>query len=192
MAYLVHYVIGNAHQDNPHAVEPNPREVRPRVDESAAAMRGQARYLSLDVCPSRQARNAAAACSRSSALLNLRRGCFGGSLATGVAPLISSTPRRCIRRRCFIRDQFVRPAITHFLATRALQQSRREDHGMNRRLCLSAPNNADGFPRALASSELSNRRSRPLFRPLCFAKRTGDARSDPAIIHPRNPKWVME
>jgi hypothetical protein len=77
------------------------------------------RYLSLDVWPSRQARNAAAACSRSSALLNLRRGCFGGGTATDVAPLISSTPCRRIRRRCFIRDQFVRPVITHFLATRA-------------------------------------------------------------------------
>jgi hypothetical protein len=32
--------------------------------------------LSLEVCPARQARNAAAACSRSSALLSLRRGFF--------------------------------------------------------------------------------------------------------------------
>ena len=64
--------------------------------------------------------NAAAACSRSSALLSLRRGCFGGGTATDVAPLISSTPRRRIRLRCFIRDHFVRPDITHFLATRAL------------------------------------------------------------------------
>src|SRR5262245_5151640 len=97
------------------------------------------RYLFLEVWPARQARNAAAACSRSSALLNLRRGCFGGGTATDVAPLMSSTPRRRIRLRCFIRDQFVRPDITHFLATRATQQSRREDHGMNRRLCLSGP-----------------------------------------------------
>jgi hypothetical protein len=82
-------------------------------------------YLSLEVWPARQARNAAAACSRSSTLLNLRRGCFGGGTATDVAPLMSSTPRRHIRLRCFIRDQFVRPDITHFLATRATQQSRR-------------------------------------------------------------------
>ena len=78
-------------------------------------------YLSLDVWPARQARNAAAACSRSSALVNLRRGCFGGGTATDVAPLMSSTPCRRMRLRCFIRDQFVRPDITHFLATRALQ-----------------------------------------------------------------------
>jgi hypothetical protein len=77
-------------------------------------------YLSLEVWLARQATNAAAACSRSSALLNLRRGCFGGGTETDVAPLMSSTPRRRIRLRCFIRDQFVRPDITHFLATRAL------------------------------------------------------------------------
>jgi hypothetical protein len=69
-------------------------------------------YLSLDVWPARQARNAAAACSRSSALLTLRRGCFAGWTATGVAPLISSTPCRRIQLRCFIRDQFVRPVMT--------------------------------------------------------------------------------
>ena len=73
------------------------------------------RYSSLDVWPSRQARNAAAACSRSSALLNLRRGCFGGWLATGVAPLTSSTPCRRMRLRLAARDQFTRPDITHFL-----------------------------------------------------------------------------
>ena len=64
------------------------------------------RYSSLDVWPSRQARNAAAACSQSSALLNLRRGCFGGWLATGVAPLTSSTPYRRMRLRLAARDQF--------------------------------------------------------------------------------------
>jgi len=69
-------------------------------------------YLSLDVWPSRQARNAAAACSRSSALLNLRRCGFGGWPTTGISPLISSTPRRRrIRRRCPIAFQFVRPVI---------------------------------------------------------------------------------
>jgi hypothetical protein len=96
--------------------------------------------LSLEVWPARQARNAAAACSRSSTLLNLRRGCFGGGTATDVAPLMSSTPRRRIRLRCFIRDQFVRPDITHFLATRALHsKAAGVSHGENRRLCLSAP-----------------------------------------------------
>src|SRR5262249_43712734 len=57
-------------------------------------------YLSLEVWPVRQARNTASACSRSSALLNLRRGCFGGSAATsGILPLTSSTPCRFIRPR---------------------------------------------------------------------------------------------
>jgi hypothetical protein len=44
-------------------------------------------------------------------LLNLRRGCLGGWSTTGIAPLKSSTPCRRIRRRCFIRDQFVRPVM---------------------------------------------------------------------------------
>src|SRR5262249_29263939 len=65
-------------------------------------------YLFLDVCPARQARNAAAACSRSSALLNLRRSCFGGSLPTGILSLRSSTPCRRMRLRLATRDQFAR------------------------------------------------------------------------------------
>src|SRR5215469_6327319 len=55
-------------------------------------------YLSLEVWPARQARNAASACSRSSALVNLGRGVFG-SAPTGILPLTSSTPCRRIRRR---------------------------------------------------------------------------------------------
>src|SRR6516225_7192303 len=79
------------------------------------------RYLFLEVWPARQARNAAAACSRSSALLSRRRGClFAGGVTMGVPPLTSSTPRRRIRLRLAMRDQFTRPDITHFLATRAL------------------------------------------------------------------------
>jgi hypothetical protein len=75
---------------------------------------GCARYLSLAFWPSRQARNAAAACSRSSALLSLRRGCFGGrSRTSGILPLISSTPCRCIRLRLLIRVQLTRPVTTH-------------------------------------------------------------------------------
>src|SRR5262249_10865063 len=66
------------------------------------------RYLSLDVWPSRQARNGAPGCSRSSALLNLRRGFFGGSVTRGIASLISSTPCRRMRLRLAIRDQFAR------------------------------------------------------------------------------------
>ena len=69
-------------------------------------------YLSLDVWPVRQASKAASACSRSSALLNLRRGCFEGSATSGILPLTSSTPCRRIRRRCCISDQFVRPLMT--------------------------------------------------------------------------------
>src|SRR5262249_12623729 len=64
-------------------------------------------YLFLEVWPARQARNAAAARSRSSALLNLRRGFFGGSATSGILPLISSTPCRRIRLRLAIRDQFI-------------------------------------------------------------------------------------
>src|SRR6516164_2155923 len=52
-----------------------------------------------------------------------------------------------------------------------------------------APQTMPSLYRSAASSRLSNRRSRPLFRPLCFAKQTGDARSDPAIIHPRFAVW---
>ena len=71
-------------------------------------------YLSLAVWRSRQTRNAAAACSRSSALLDLRRGCFGGwSTTSGVLPLISSTPCSRIRSRLSIRDQFIRPVTMH-------------------------------------------------------------------------------
>jgi hypothetical protein len=73
-----------------------------------------ARYLSLAFWPSRQARNAAAACSRSSAFLTLRRGCFGGwSRTSGVFPLISSTPCRRIRLRLLIRAQLTQPVTTH-------------------------------------------------------------------------------
>jgi hypothetical protein len=132
----------------------------------------------------------------------------------GVPPLTSSTPRRRISLRCFIRDQFVRPVMTridrrppqdtpkprglvqctHVKASsapaarssassgisnvrlcrsasakslrvsmahtgNASQQSRRENE-QNRRLCLSAPNNA-GHTRLPepASSGLSNRRA---------------------------------
>ena len=115
------------------------------------------RYLFLVVWPSRQARNAAAACSRSSALLSRRRGClFAGGVTIGVPPLTSSTPRRRIRLRCFIRDQFVRPVMT-----RPSQQSR-QPMSENQRLCLSAQT----MPRMghLAPFGLSNRRAMALER----------------------------
>src|SRR5689334_7389470 len=63
---------------------------------------GCTRYLSLAFWPSRQARNAAAACSRSSALLSLRRA-FGVGPTSGALPL----------SRLLIRDQLKRPDITH-------------------------------------------------------------------------------
>ncbi len=51
--------------------------------------------------------------SRSSALLSRRRGClFAGAVTMGIPPLTSSTPRRRITLRRFIRDQFVRPVMT--------------------------------------------------------------------------------
>src|SRR5215471_7944615 len=96
-----------------------------------------ATYFVLEVWPARQAKNAAAACSQSSALLNLRRGCFGGGTATDVAPLMSSTPRR---RPLF----YSRPICTtrHNALSRNMrvtQQSRRGKQWKSRRLCLSAP-----------------------------------------------------
>ena len=63
---------------------------------------GCARYLSLAFWRSSQARNAAAACSRSSALLSLRRGRFRGKI--GVSSLISSAPCRRIRGFSFALD----------------------------------------------------------------------------------------
>jgi hypothetical protein len=87
----------------------------------SATLSGRLRYLSLAFWPSRQARNAASACSRSSALLTLRRGCFGGSPPDGVLPLTSSTPCRRIRLRLLIRDQLTRPAK----AKSPLRQARR-------------------------------------------------------------------
>ena len=77
----------------------------------AVIAQGCVPYLSLAVWPSRQARNAASACSRSSALLSLRRGRFGGRRITiGVSPFISSRP---CRRRLLIRDQLkLRPMST--------------------------------------------------------------------------------
>src|SRR5262244_2415334 len=95
-------------------------------------------YLSLDVWPARQARNAAAACSRSSALLSRRRGCLlTGAVTMGVPPLKSSTPCRRIRRRCCIRDQFVRPLMTPIDCNHHSKAA--GTAWKNRRLCLSAP-----------------------------------------------------
>jgi len=97
-------------------------------------------YFSLEVWLVRQARNAASACSRSSALLSRRGGClFVGGVTMGVLPLTSSTPCRRIRRRWFIRDQFVRPLMTPIDCT---HHSKAAGKKANRRICLSAPNDA--------------------------------------------------
>ena len=94
-------------------------------------------YLFLEVWPARQAKNAAAACSRSSTLLSRRRGCLlAGGVTMGVPLFTSSTPRRRIRLRCFIRDQFVRPVMTPID-----HHSKAAVRHANRRL-LSAPNDA--------------------------------------------------
>jgi hypothetical protein len=88
----------------------------------ARPLKSRARYLSLAVLRSRQARNAAAACSRSSALLSLRRGCFGGrSRTSGILPLISSTPCRRIRLRLLIRDQLTRAVMAISLSLNRYQ-----------------------------------------------------------------------
>jgi len=96
---------------------------------------GCARYLSLAFWPSRQARNAASACSRSSALLSLRRACLGCSPPDGILPLTSSTPCRRIRLRLLIRDQLTRAPTTkrplrqaRKIAARALLGLSREPH----------------------------------------------------------------
>ena len=81
------------------------------VGRVCSARERRARYLSLEVWPSRQARNAAAACSRSSALLNLRRGVFAGSVMTDVPPFTSSTPRRRIRSRSPRRQKMKRRGL---------------------------------------------------------------------------------
>ena len=128
----------------------------------------------------RQARNAASACSRSSALLNLRRGCFEGWTSIGVAPLTSSTPCRRMRLRPARRDQFTRPAITHFLATRAIQQSRRETMREDRRLCLSAPNDHLQDKSSGPSNEPEGN-ARYALRPRTLSRR-GRPRSERAII----------
>src|SRR5262249_40820533 len=132
-----------------------------------------ATYFVLEVWPARQAKNAAAACSRSSALLNLRRGCFGGGTATDVAPLMSSTPRRRIRLRCFIRDQFVRPDITHFHATCALHsKAAGENNGKAGGFALAPQTSSDivgavgpgGVGDALVHQKSRKNRGRPAER----------------------------
>jgi hypothetical protein len=137
-------------------------------------------YLSLDVWPTRQARNAASACSRSSVLLTLRRGCFEGWLATGVAPLSSSAPCRPIRRRCCIRDQFVRPLMTDHHSKAAGKRSKTGGSAL-------APQTAQHLREKSASSGLSNRRTRkarPTQQSYTRASRLGSGGA-PQISGPR-------
>src|SRR5215472_19276811 len=93
------------------AYDPKRTWLRSRLGATRSAESAFKYYLSLEVWPARHARNAASACSRSSALLILRRGCFGGSAASGILPLTSSTPCRRIRRRCCIRYDSSRPVL---------------------------------------------------------------------------------
>jgi hypothetical protein len=120
-------------------------------------------YLSsLEVWPARQARNAASACSRSSALLSRRRGClFAGVVAMGVPPLTSSTPCRCIRRRCFIRDQFVRPLMCNHHSKAAGKMEQTGGFALAPQRCAR---------RIVGAVEPEENRAR--------------SRSDPIIIHP--------
>src|SRR5262249_57687867 len=57
------------------AFDPKRTWLRSRLGATRSAESAFKYYLSLEVWPARHARNAASACSRSSALLNLRRGC---------------------------------------------------------------------------------------------------------------------
>jgi hypothetical protein len=115
-------------------------------------------------------------------LLNLRRGCLGGWPTTGIAPLISSTPCRRIRRRCFIRDQFVRPAMT-----RPSQQSR---HPMSETGGFAlAPQRCRVYGRhqhRRGCRTGGKRKARVVPRNLA---RKGGRRSNEAIIRPRFAIW---
>jgi len=121
----------------------SPRAVLERaiLTVSRRGRESQARYLFFEVWRARQARTAASACSRSSAVLNSLR-CSGGWPTTGVLSLRSSTPCRRMRLRLATRDQFTRPlGITHTPTRSARsQQSRRgKIHEKARRSCR-APN----------------------------------------------------
>ena len=121
--------------------------------------------MSLEVWRAGQLRNAASACSRSSALL--RRGFFGGWANSGTLPSISSRPCRRIRLRLAIRDQFAR-TITPPPSTSAKPPGKSRKTG--------------GF--AVAPQTGHGR----------WGCRTDNAgavlpRSDPASIHPRIAAW---
>src|SRR5262245_959389 len=88
----------------------------------------------------------------------------------GVPPLTSSTPCRRIRRRCCIRDQFVRPLMTPIDCNHHSEAA--GTAWKNRRLCLSAPDNVRAKRTIVGAVE-----------PECKQER--ETRSDPAIIHPR-------
>jgi hypothetical protein len=138
-----------------------------------AVLSGQlGRYLSLEVWPARQARNAASACSRSSALLILRRGCFGDWLATSGLSLRSSTPCRRMRLRLAIRDQFARtinppPTCSAFTGQPPVK------HEKPGGLAVTPQTSTCGD--AVGAVEPGN---------TCR-----EARSDAAIIHPRFAAW---
>jgi hypothetical protein len=139
-----------------------------------AVLSGQlGRYLSLEVWPARQARNAASACSRSSALLILRRGCFGDWLATSDLSLRSSTPCRRMRLRLAIRDQFAR-TITPPPTCSAFTVKPPVEHEKPGGLAVAAPNE---HSRCAGAVEPGN---------TCR-----EARSDAANIYPRFAPWYQ-
>jgi hypothetical protein len=100
----------------------------------------------------------------------------------GVPPLTSSMPRRRIRLRCFIRDQFVRPLIC-------------DHHSKAAGKCPKTGGFALAPQRfACTGSRRGGRtgvqcQERGALRPRNLVTENGDARSDRASIHPRFTAW---
>ena len=128
-------------------------------------------YLFLEVWPARQAKNAAAVCWRSSPLLNLRGGCFGGSETSGILPfnIFDALPTHTVA------GGYTRPIHTPHktlpLSTRVTQQSRRGKWSKTGGFALAPQRCAR---RIVGAVEPEENRAR--------------SRSDPAIIHPRLAK----
>jgi hypothetical protein len=113
--------------------------------------------------------------------------------------LISSTPRRRIRRRCSIRFQFVRPAMTpidHY------SKAAGQDHEKTGGFALAPQTMLTGLQeRTSASSGLSNRRAGVTRVVSPNSPEKGDARSDETLYtrasrlgtnwvsHPRRRSW---
>jgi hypothetical protein len=94
----------------------------------------------------------------------------------GVPPLTSSMPRRRIRLRCFIRDQFVRPLICDHHSKAAGKCPKTGGFALApQRFCLLG--SSFGLSNRSATEERAH-----------FA-RNGDGRSNDTIIHPRVTAW---